>query len=90
VVLVALTPAGAGYLRARRRAGADAFARLIGKLPPAEAQALIAATSALVHLRDLEGERPPAGSPSVQAASERPPGGNPPAHPVTEQEQQDA
>ena len=90
VVLVALTPAGAGYLRARRRAGADAFARLIGKLPPGEAQALIAATSALVHLRDLEGERPPAGSPSVQAASERPPGSNPPAHPVTEQEQQDA
>jgi DNA-binding MarR family transcriptional regulator len=91
VVLVALTPAGAGYLRARRRAGADAFARLIGKLPAAEAQALLAATSALVHLRDLEGERPPAGSPSVQAAaSERPPGGNPPAHPVTEQEQPDA
>jgi DNA-binding MarR family transcriptional regulator len=58
VVLVALTPAGADYLRARRRAGADAFARLITKLPPAEAQALLAATPALVHLRDLDNERP--------------------------------
>lgn len=57
VVLVALTTAGADYLRARRRAGADAFASLIAKLPPAEAQALLAATPALVHLRDLDSER---------------------------------
>ncbi|MGH3223803.1 MAG: MarR family winged helix-turn-helix transcriptional regulator, partial [Streptosporangiaceae bacterium] len=57
VVLVALTQAGADYLRARRRAGADAFVRLIVKLPPAEAQALMAATAALVHLRDLDSER---------------------------------
>ncbi len=56
VVLVALTEAGADYLRARRRAGADAFARLIAKLPPAEARALLAATPALKHLRDLESE----------------------------------
>jgi DNA-binding MarR family transcriptional regulator len=57
VVLVALTQTGADYLRARRRAGADAFAALIAKLPPAEAQALLAATPALVHLRDLDSER---------------------------------
>jgi DNA-binding MarR family transcriptional regulator len=57
VVLVALTTAGADYLRARRRAGAEAFASLIAKLSPAEAQALLAATPALVHLRDLDSER---------------------------------
>lgn len=57
VVLVALTAAGADYLRARRRAGADAFAALIAKLPAAEAQALLAATPALQHLRDLDSER---------------------------------
>ena len=57
VVLVALTQAGADYLRARRRAGADAFAALIAKLAPDEAQALMAATPALVHLRDLDSER---------------------------------
>jgi DNA-binding MarR family transcriptional regulator len=57
VVLVALTPAGADYLRSRRRAGTDAFARLIAKLPPAQAQALLAATPALVQLRDLDSER---------------------------------
>src|SRR5580692_1833280 len=54
---VALTAAGADYLRARRRAGADAFAALIAKLPAAEAQALLAATPALQHLRDLDSER---------------------------------
>jgi DNA-binding MarR family transcriptional regulator len=57
VVLVALTAAGADYLRTRRRAGAEAFARLIGKLPPDEATALLAAAPALRHLRELDDER---------------------------------
>lgn len=54
VVLVALTRAGADYRQARRRAGAEAFARLIGKLPPAEADAVRAAVPALRHLRALD------------------------------------
>lgn len=57
VVLVALTAAGADYLRIRRRAGAEAFARLIGKLPPDEAAALLAAAPALRHLHELDDER---------------------------------
>lgn len=43
VVLVALTAAGTDYLRSRRRAGAEAFARLIDKLPPDETATLLAA-----------------------------------------------
>ena len=54
VVLVALTEAGADYLRKRRRAGMDAFARLIAELPPTDAAALIAAAPALRHLRELD------------------------------------
>lgn len=57
VVLVALTAAGADYLRARRRAGADAFVQLIGKLPADEVAALLAAAPALRHLRELDDER---------------------------------
>lgn len=57
VVLVALTAAGQDYLRSRRRAGAEAFARLIGKLPPAEIAALLAAAPALQHLYELDGEQ---------------------------------
>lgn len=57
VVLVALTAAGADYLRARRRAGADAFAQLIGKLPADEVAALLAAGPALRHLNELDDER---------------------------------
>ena len=57
VVLVALTAAGAGYLRSRRRAGAEAFGRLIGKLPPGETAALLAAAPALHHLYELDGEQ---------------------------------
>jgi DNA-binding MarR family transcriptional regulator len=57
VVLVALTPAGADYLRARRRAGARAFADLIDKLPDDEAAALAAAVPALNRLRELDGDR---------------------------------
>ncbi len=55
-VLVALTGAGADYQYSLRQAGAQAFARLIDKLPPAEAEALIAAVPALRHLCDLDSE----------------------------------
>jgi DNA-binding MarR family transcriptional regulator len=57
VVLVALTRAGADYLRFRRRAVAESFARLIDKLPPRDAEALLAATSALRHLHELADEQ---------------------------------
>ena len=56
VVLVALTAAGTDYLRSRRRAGAEAFARLIDKLPPDETAVLLAAAPALQHLHELDDE----------------------------------
>ena len=57
VVLVALTPAGAEYMRTRRRAGARAFADLIDKLPEDEAAALAAAVPALNRMRELDSDR---------------------------------
>jgi len=57
VVLVALTAAGTDYLRSRRKAGAEAFARLIDKLPPDETATLLAAAPALQHLHELDDER---------------------------------
>jgi DNA-binding MarR family transcriptional regulator len=57
VVLVALTATGADYLRFRRRAAAEALARLIDKLPAADATALLAATSALRQLHELDDEQ---------------------------------
>jgi DNA-binding MarR family transcriptional regulator len=57
VVLVALTTAGEDYLRSRRRAGTEAFARLIDKLPPKEAVTLLAAAPALQHLHELLDEQ---------------------------------
>ena len=57
VALVAVTEAGATYVQARRRAGADAFMQLIDKLPDDEVTALAAAIPALEHLRALERER---------------------------------
>ena len=57
VVLVALTAAGTDYLRSRRKAGAEAFARLIDKLPPDETATLLAAAPALQHLHELDGEQ---------------------------------
>ena len=57
VALVVLTAFGSDYLRARRQAGAAAFAELIDELPPAEAGALAAAVTALEHLRSLDEER---------------------------------
>jgi DNA-binding MarR family transcriptional regulator len=62
VVLVALTAAGAEYLRIRRRAGAEAIARLIGKLPADEAAAVLAAAPALEHLRALDDQQRAAAS----------------------------
>ena len=62
---MAVTGAGADYVQARRRAGADAFAELIEKLPAGEVAALAAAIPALEHLRalDREGREPPSRSP---------------------------
>ena len=57
VVRVALTAAGADYLRSRRRAGTESLARLIGKLPPDEVAALVAAAPALRHLDELDDEQ---------------------------------
>jgi DNA-binding MarR family transcriptional regulator len=57
VVLVALTAAGTDYLRSRRKAGAEAFARLIDKLPPDETATLLAAAPALQHLHELDDEQ---------------------------------
>ena len=57
VVLVALTAAGTDYVRSRRRAGAEAFARLIDKLPPDETATLLAAAPALQHLNELDDEQ---------------------------------
>jgi DNA-binding MarR family transcriptional regulator len=77
VVLVALTAAGADYLRARRQAGAGAFADLIDKLPEDEAIVLAAAVPALNRLREMDSDRraaaarrPPA--PAQDAAGLRP------------------
>ena len=57
VTLVALTPEGLHYLQNRRRAGTDALAQLIDKLPPGEAAALTAAIPALRHLPELDNEQ---------------------------------
>ncbi len=67
VALVAVTEAGATYVQARRRAGADAFVRLIDELPADEIAALVAAIPALEHLRALErqGREPPSRSPGT-------------------------
>ena len=54
VVLIGLTAAGTDLIRRRRRAGAQAFAQLVEKLPPAETAVLLAALPALRHLRELE------------------------------------
>lgn len=56
-VRVALTDEGDRYLRARRRDGAEAFDRLIEKLPADEGAALRAATPALRHLLAIDSER---------------------------------
>jgi DNA-binding MarR family transcriptional regulator len=56
VTLVWLTEAGASYVRTRRRAGVQAFARLIDKLTDDEFEALMAALPALQHLAALDSQ----------------------------------
>jgi len=55
-VLVSLTPQGEEFLAGRRRAGAERMSELVGKLSPAEAEALAAAVPALLRLRELQEE----------------------------------
>jgi len=65
VVLVAITPSGSDYLRARRRKNVEVFTGLIAQLPPDEAAALTAAVPALEHLSELtDALRYPAPSPA--------------------------
>ncbi len=73
VALVAVTEAGAAYVHGRRRAGADAFVRLIDKLPEDEIAALAAAIPALEHLRALEreGREPPSRLPGSGSGTRR-------------------
>jgi DNA-binding MarR family transcriptional regulator len=54
VTLVRLTEAGASYVRARRRAGVQAYAGLIDQLTDSEIEALVAALPALRHLAELD------------------------------------
>ncbi|MEU9078317.1 MarR family winged helix-turn-helix transcriptional regulator [Kitasatospora sp. NPDC004745] len=54
VTLVCLTEAGASYVRTRRQAGVDAYARLVEGLTDDEVEALAAALPALLHLAELE------------------------------------
>jgi DNA-binding MarR family transcriptional regulator len=56
VVLVAITASGSRYIRARRRVGAETFALLIDKLPNEDREALVAASTALKHLLELDEE----------------------------------
>ena len=73
VALVAVTEAGATYVQGRRRAGADRFVQLIGKLSPEEIAALSAAIPALAHLRALEreGREPPGRSRGLGSGAPR-------------------
>src|ERR1700752_2004161 len=47
VSMVSLTSVGRNYIRRRRQTGTEAFAALVGELPPDEAAALAAAVPAL-------------------------------------------
>lgn len=70
VVLVALSSAGADYLKPRRRAGAEAFVQLIDKLPCDEVAVIVAATSALQHVYRLNTEQRAAAGPVHQGVSQ--------------------
>jgi DNA-binding MarR family transcriptional regulator len=89
VALVALTASGSDYLQARRRAAADWFARLIDKLPVHEAEALVAATTAIEHLYELEEQQRDRTTRSTARASiggaseQRPQGHGQPVPPTT-------
>jgi DNA-binding MarR family transcriptional regulator len=56
VTLVCLTETGTSYVRARRRAGVQAYAGLIDKLSDDEVEALIAALPALQRLAELDSQ----------------------------------
>jgi DNA-binding MarR family transcriptional regulator len=56
VALVALTSDGTDYIRARRQVGVEVFAQHIAALPPAEAEALFAAITAITHIQRLDEE----------------------------------
>jgi DNA-binding MarR family transcriptional regulator len=73
VALVSVSEVGASYIRARRRAGADAFVQLIDKLTNSEVAALAAAIPALEHLRALEseGREPLSPSPGSELSTPR-------------------
>jgi DNA-binding MarR family transcriptional regulator len=65
VALIAITASGVDVLRERRQSGAEAFERLIEKLPAKEVKTLIAALPALEHIRLLaEADREPPTRPS--------------------------
>jgi DNA-binding MarR family transcriptional regulator len=57
VALVALTSVGTAYIRGRRRAGVEVFAQLIDALPAHEAEQLLTATTAILHLQRLDEDR---------------------------------
>jgi DNA-binding MarR family transcriptional regulator len=57
VALVALTTAGANYLKIRRRLGAKAFIELLDELPDDEIATLLAASPAFEHLLTLDDEQ---------------------------------
>jgi DNA-binding MarR family transcriptional regulator len=57
VALVALTTAGANYLKTRRRIGTKAFIELLDELPDDEIATLLAAVPALEHLLALDDEQ---------------------------------
>jgi DNA-binding MarR family transcriptional regulator len=68
VALVALTPDGTDYIRAKREAGVEEFAELIDTLPADEAEPLFAALTAITHLQRLdEARRTQSNSPLVSA-----------------------
>jgi DNA-binding MarR family transcriptional regulator len=70
VALVALTTAGANYLKTRRRIGTKAFIELLDELPDDEIATLLAAVPALEHLLALDDEkRDPTPSPPTAPAT---------------------
>lgn len=66
VVLVALTDAGRDYRLQRRRSWAEEFFQLIEKLPEDELAALLAAGTAIEHLRQLDAQANVQGPPTQE------------------------
>ena len=57
VAMVALTPGGTEYIRARQQSGVEVFAHLIEALPADEVEALAAAITAITHIQRLDEEK---------------------------------